>query len=269
MATTVIWFALGLMVIRSARQVKNRNIRRTRAWVGTLGMALATDQGVHMLSEVAQLGTAAWHMRVAPFAELAEVFLPITLFFLSVGLALDVAARGRYKSVDTQLARVDLLQELARRDPMTGLYNKRYFFEAFKRRRSDSEHLPISVLIVDIDNMKTINDTHGHLAGDEAIAAVAKALTQGRNEADVVARFGGDEFAILLSKANDAQAEQVAEQIRLAMQQLSQVTAQVDVSIGSFTCNTLIDCGFDIDPLQQADQRLYQEKQLKQRTIVG
>jgi diguanylate cyclase (GGDEF)-like protein len=107
-------------------------------------------------------------------------------------------------------------RELMHRDELTNLYNRRYFFERFDREiyRADRYHHPISLLMVDIDHFKLINDAHGHLAGDAALRRLARILEKRLRKADLLARYGGEEFLALLPETNKKGALCVAEKLR-------------------------------------------------------
>lgn len=121
------------------------------------------------------------------------------------------------------------LSELAITDGLTGLYNHRHFRErlTLELERSNRTGLPLSVLMIDVDSFKLYNDRHGHLAGDNALRGVAKVLQHGRRANDVVGRYGGEEFAILLVDVASAAAKDVADRI------VSQI-AEFPFEFGSF-----------------------------------
>lgn len=111
------------------------------------------------------------------------------------------------------------LHDAAFRDPLTQLYNRRYVFnifrEALKQYRRYAE--PLSLIMIDADHVKRINDQYGHSAGDVALRAIADACNSAVRESDVVGRFGGEEFIILLPHTKAAEAALVAERIRQTM----------------------------------------------------
>jgi diguanylate cyclase (GGDEF)-like protein len=110
-------------------------------------------------------------------------------------------------------------RELANRDPVTSLYNRRRFEEELKRQiaRCREAGESAALLLLDLDQFKAVNDSDGHIAGDRLIQTVGRALDERVSEPDVVARIGGDEFAVILRDIDLAQARGVAEELRLAI----------------------------------------------------
>jgi diguanylate cyclase (GGDEF)-like protein/PAS domain S-box-containing protein len=120
------------------------------------------------------------------------------------------------------------LATMASTDPLTGLPNRREFesrLAAVGRRR-------YSMLAIDLDNLKALNDGYGHETGDEALRVTARALRLGMREADVVARVGGDEFAALLPDLGETEALAAAERLRLALHGVSLQRGQARISVG-------------------------------------
>ncbi|ADC71931.1 diguanylate cyclase [Thioalkalivibrio sp. K90mix] len=111
--------------------------------------------------------------------------------------------------------RIELTQQ-AERDPLTGLPNRRHFFRVAPRQLAIANRTgqPVSVLFVDIDHFKQVNDTHGHAMGDRALCHVARLLQATFRESDLVTRHGGEEFLVWLQGTGPRDAEQVAEQLR-------------------------------------------------------
>lgn len=137
-----------------------------------------------------------------------------------------VNLRDSRKQLRTQLAEITSLQaqlqEQAVRDPLTGLSNRRHLDQVLARKlaRSQERHLPLALVLIDIDDFKDINDTHGHLAGDEMIKAMGRLLTLSARPRDLVCRYGGEEFLLLLSETTMAQAYDLADALREAFEQL-------------------------------------------------
>jgi diguanylate cyclase (GGDEF)-like protein len=127
---------------------------------------------------------------------------------------------------------------LASTDPLTGLYNRRHFFtlSTYELQRALRLDQHLSVLTIDVDYFKQINDTHGHQIGDEILRLAADVFQSNLREQDILARIGGDEFVALLPDTNVQQAASVAERIRQSVQTISinfrQPHLQVTVSIG-------------------------------------
>ena len=169
-----------------------------------------------------------------------------------------------YCDVSDLIRNAELLEKLATVDSMTGLYNRRHFLTLAEAEwcRFQRYQRPLSMLMIDIDHFKSVNDRYGHAVGDEAIASVAAACQQSKRNSDIVGRFGGEEFAVLLPETDSAQAAIVAERIRerVAGRCLSvhNVQFKLTISIG-FATATLSMSGVDA-LLHAADEALYQAK---------
>ncbi|HET9516554.1 MAG TPA: GGDEF domain-containing protein, partial [Actinoplanes sp.] len=155
------------------------------------------------------------------------------------------------------------VQSLATTDGLTGLYNRRHFTEIAGAQISIARrnHRPLIGMMVDIDHFKKVNDTYGHAVGDDVIRAVAGALTARIREPDVLCRYGGEEFAVIMSEMHGDPAE-VAERLRVAVAELTVPTAhgelRVTVSIGV----AVLPPGGDLDSvLGSADEALYRAKE--------
>jgi diguanylate cyclase (GGDEF)-like protein len=114
--------------------------------------------------------------------------------------------------LDKLESRIDQLDELAHQDPLVHLPNRRSFLASLERliERADRLGRPAAMLYVDVDGLKTINDTFGHRVGDEALQEIAKLLLSSVRKTDCVARMGGDEFGILLDETDEQRAWQMA-----------------------------------------------------------
>jgi diguanylate cyclase (GGDEF)-like protein len=157
---------------------------------------------------------------------------------------------------------VDLERETARTDFLTGIANARAFAEALEAElaRSRRTGAPFSLAYIDLDDFKLINDRFGHETGDQVLAAIAQELRRNFRSLDVVARMGGDEFAILLPDTNQSQA-QVA--LRRVLGRMADVAARhgwpITSSIGSITC---LQPARSADELvRRADALMYEVKQ--------
>ena len=155
-------------------------------------------------------------------------------------------------------------REAAVRDDRTGLYNHRYFQEALDHELANAERhrSPLSLLLIDLDYLKGINDRHGHEAGDAVIQRVAKLMTRDRRRTDLAARIGGEEFALLLPETPPADALAIAERLRadaaLETVALSGATIAFTISVG---VATFPDSARDASSLRRAaDMAMYEAK---------
>ncbi len=167
--------------------------------------------------------------------------------------------------LDTLMSRVHevtKLRELAGRDEMTGVANRRAFNDALQREaaRCKRSNGNLAVLYVDLDGLKSINDRHGHRAGDEAIRAVADACTEIVRGSDLVARLGGDEFAVLLPDVTRAGGEVVRDRLRERIERTTICGQRLRTSIGLAVMDDQLSSSGET-LVAQADAELYRDKQ--------
>jgi diguanylate cyclase (GGDEF)-like protein len=177
------------------------------------------------------------------------------------------ASGGRmltYCDVTDLIRNAEMLEKLATVDAMTGLFNRRHFLSLAEGEWSRFQRYqrPLSLLAIDIDHFKSVNDRYGHAVGDEAIISVANACQQGRRVSDIVGRLGGEEFVMLLPETDQAQAMIVAERLRERVAShvlhVHKVQFKVTISIGVAQATASMS-GIDA-LLRAADQALYQAK---------
>jgi diguanylate cyclase (GGDEF)-like protein len=187
------------------------------------------------------------------FSQLMLRFVPFVL----------VAYVTSLLAADLSFAR-SIAEQQAETDPLTGLLNMRAFNQAIARqeRLSRRTAAPFSVLMIDIDNLKTINDRHGHDIGNKAIRLVAESITSGVRASDIVARYGGDEFIVMLPKAHEAAARAAGERImRRVTNAVIDAHGQpvgISVSMGLASYPVMADEAEDL--LRNADKALYASK---------
>ncbi len=118
---------------------------------------------------------------------------------------------------------MDRLRQAAVHDGLTGLFNRRFLRESLPQLQAGSARRgsPLCVIMVDLDRFKRVNDMHGHLVGDQTLAAVARALRDNSRRSDLVARYGGEEFAVLCPDTDCETGVQVAERLRKAVEHLT------------------------------------------------
>jgi diguanylate cyclase (GGDEF)-like protein len=207
--------------------------------------------------ELARRGGGTLHVRGAP----------ILIDGVAAGFILlqeDITERKNYQHA---------LEHLATTDHLTNLLNRRVFLEASEKemRRSHRYGQPLTLLMLDIDHFKRINDTCGHPAGDEVLRRIAATTASLLRDEDLVGRLGGEEFAIALVQTSLAAAVLVAERLRQTISQLvfdfegSQFGVTVSVGVAEF--------GADADSLSRlisvADQRLYAAKRAGRNCVVS
>lgn len=158
------------------------------------------------------------------------------------------------------------LYESSTYDSLTGVFNRKYFLErlptevAYARRHGTQ----IAVLMIDVDRFKEANDTHGHLAGDQLLRALTGILGHEIRREDVLARFGGEEFAVLARSGTKIEAERLAERLRAAVENrgidLGEACVRVTVSIGVACLSECSSKAADVEIIALADARLYRAK---------
>ncbi|MBA2504327.1 MAG: diguanylate cyclase [Thermoleophilaceae bacterium] len=192
-------------------------------------------------------GLIAWGLRaLSPPVPTLAVFVFVLTF------AILTLMHERYERA------LIVLREAARTDPLTGLLNRRGLDRVFRRElaRARRSGEPLAVLLGDIDHFKQVNDTFGHAAGDETLKVVAGALERGVREVDVVARFGGEEFAVLLPGQDERGAYDLAERLRTEVADASKngsETVTISFGIAAFPLHAGTASGL----LSAADAALY------------
>ena len=167
-------------------------------------------------------------------------------------------------------AYLDVCEEAAFTDHLTGLANRRRFERQLEREvgRTERFNHPFSLLMLDIDNFKKLNDSFGHDAGDDAIRRISRVLREGTRGIDLAARIGGEEFAVLLVETNQQAGIEVAERLRLAIRSLKIPSGeQVTASFGVAECPTDAQTAAGI--LKAADVALYAAKRAGRDRVVG
>ena len=223
--------------------------------------------------------TVAW-------ALLGDRFLPpekqkvleVVAILVAAASAIFIAAYTQRRNVDMERAYSSHLEALSRhlrylayRDFLTGLYNHRYFQEqlAHEVERAQRYGHHLSVLMLDVDRFKQVNDTYGHLMGDTLLSYVARLISAKVRSSDVAARYGGDEFAVVLPETDQRKAIAVAEKLRKAVSAdrhwqgalLGNLGVGICFGVASFpddgrTADDLLVC---------ADRRLYSAKRRRPR----
>lgn len=170
--------------------------------------------------------------------------------------------------ITLKLQRDELIQ-MALHDQLTGLYNRHYMLEISKQKiaKAIRHQQSFCILMIDIDHFKVINDSHGHLTGDAVLKAVAKYLNKGNRQEDIVVRFGGEEFLILLDNCDLDNALLKAELIRETVEKHQPHGINVTISVGIAQFDAAQNENF-ISLLKRADNALYLAKDKGRNCVV-
>lgn len=243
------------------------------SWVVNKKVHIPLEQLQQAVSLVAkgQYNEVAEHPDALPvnqkneIGKLAGAFLGMSVQVRDINLNLEKIVESRTLELEKLNHK---LERLSNTDGLTQLHNRRYFDQCLAKewKRLERAHLPISLLMCDIDFFKNFNDTYGHISGDECIQTVARViLDECKRPADISARYGGEEFAVILPQTDTEGAMQVAEAIRKGVEraniphETSQVKNIVSVSVGVGTVIPSMDLPPD-HLVSLADEALYMSK---------
>jgi diguanylate cyclase (GGDEF)-like protein len=226
-----------------------------------------------LLVGIAALGgwlTLRWVQGVAPRTEIMNrgAMCAYMLFGTAALVAWFGYAMGR---IEERLRRANIrLRALATHDQLTGLANARVFHRELPRLVSLARraHIRLSLVLLDLDRFKDLNDSFGHAAGDAALAAVGRALGEGRRREDVAARIGGEELALILPGVDAAGAHAVAQRVlatirSIAIERAPQATVTASAGIASLGDNDDADALF-----VRSDRALYAAKHAGRDQVV-
>ncbi|MFT3913621.1 MAG: GGDEF domain-containing protein [Anaeromyxobacteraceae bacterium] len=241
----------GCDVVLPSEDVSRRHARVTPEGGGHLLVDLGSTNGTHV---------NGWNVqkRVLRSGDRLQIG-PFTLRYFDAGAidARDLEEVGR----------------LARLDPLTGIPNRRAFEETLGRAFGNARRsgLSFAVVTADLDHFKVVNDRLGHVAGDAVLSAVAGRLAAALREGDVVARVGGEEFAVVLPGAGLAEAIEVAERLRMRVAESPIMVSDDALAVtASFGCAALAkDDEEAIALLVRADQKLYAAKTAGRNRVMA
>ena len=196
---------------------------------------------------------------------------------LVVGLILWAVSAPATNELSRSILALDELRKRfyseAIHDPLTGLFNRRHFDErlAEEYERSRRHKLPLSLIVIDVDHFKRINDELGHAAGDAALVMLARIFNERHRKIDVLARIGGEEFGVLLPNLEAPGARTLAEELRRRVEHEEMVLPAAN---GQVPRRLTVSCGvaeltkadeFDFELLHRADEMLYEAKKTRNR----
>lgn len=181
---------------------------------------------------------------------------------------------GRAASAIVNARLFEKVQQLAREDALTHLYNRRYFFERAEQEFTRARRFkhPLSVIMLDIDHFKSINDTYGHLVGDQVLKRVAELVHENQRANDLAGRYGGEEFALLLVETGAQAAQKIAQRLRALIAKTPFASDKgpitVQASLGVATLNNHTPDLYQL--LDRADKALYAAKEAgRNQVCVG
>jgi diguanylate cyclase (GGDEF)-like protein len=217
-------------------------------FVHTLGIGSLQRVEVHEFAFHAMQAVGAWLF-------IAGAILRLELHVVPSQTRTELEA-----AVQEQRRLADHATKLASQDELTGLVRRWRFEEELERQVADAARYDIrsALILIDVDGLKTLNDTHGHQAGDSVLAHVAECMRSQLRHSDVAARIGGDEFAIILPHAGIREAESIAQRIiATARRASSSGVPKTSVSAGLAAIGPV---GISADIIKHADVALYQAK---------
>jgi diguanylate cyclase (GGDEF)-like protein len=256
------------------------NTRSLAGYVATTGLALTLPDAYHVAADRPFAFNAGLDQKtdyctrsvlVVPLQEMSgDVMGVLQLINARDDAGGVVPFDGEYEGLVRSLAsqaavalRNARLEELSFKDPLTGVFNRRYFMvrieEEAKRHSRFGE--PMSLVMLDLDNFKPVNDRLGHSAGDDVLREVAQVLTRNSRSFSIVTRYGGDEFAVLLVNTPRAGALSYAARIKQAIEEHPFTHGGVKVSVGVATLPDDVTASAELIPA--ADRALYVAKRAR------
>lgn len=205
-----------------------------------------------------------------------HVFLMLSAWTIGLlaSYMIEQYSRDNYEYKIEILQMQDDLKELSHRDYLTGLYNRRYFNKIAQEliKKAAAENKQLSVIMIDIDRFKNINDTYGHTVGDNVIKSLASLLENNIRDDAIVSRFGGEEFAILLPSTDKEAALIIAEKIRRVTEDSALAIANhenIKFTISSGVDSINIESADNISELlSRVDKALYRAKENGRNQVV-
>lgn len=188
-------------------------------------------------NEISQFVFKLLHFNAHTYPEHVINIINFLLAAFCIGIVIKSVLVSYIDVHSTELRLVDKLEKQTVRDPLTGTHNRRYLYKYLDSlvKESQMNHVSFAIIMFDIDHFKVLNDTYGHLVGDEVLCKVSKIFKDALREYDVVARYGGEEFVVVLPGAKKSDAEKRANQIRLEIEKTKyneKITKPVTISGG-------------------------------------
>jgi len=186
---------------------------------------------------------------------------------LKASIAIDEGKKGTCRLVITDITErketEEKLRHLSFRDQLTGLYNRHYFEEEMNRVDTVRQ-LPIGIIMADLNSLKLINDTYGHTAGDEMLKSAADILKKACREEDIITRWGGDEFVLLLSQTSDETLVDIGQRIKMLCSETVVGDVPVSIALGKAVKSEPADSLIEV--LKNAEDEMYRQKAIENRS---
>lgn len=233
-----------------------------------LGIAGQSRDPAQLGGNLAQLGRIIFGTGV--LLATANIF---GIFFIYPLIRKQVREEGKLRAMTESLsARSETLEHAALTDSLTGMQNRRYFDDALREYLEEFRRIgkPIGLLVLDLDHFKSVNDTHGHDVGDEVLRVVAGCLREFTRYHDVVARLGGEEFAVVAPNMDTDMLIKLAERIRKAIASLSVTTGNVRLRVTTSVGIAIWDGKENAEQFyRRADRMLYEAKRLGRNRVCA
>jgi diguanylate cyclase (GGDEF)-like protein len=187
-------------------------------------------------------------------------------------ITLDLLHNGMALALNNALAH-ERLQRLAAIDPLTGVYNRRFGMARFHEEYTRAIRLsaPLGVMMINIDHFKTVNDTYGHLVGDKVLTRVAQLIRANIREGDLIMRYGGEEYLVILPAASGSDTHLLGERLRRVTEEMTikdgDQVIRITISVGAAAYPEL-DTEDEQDLIKRADDALYRAKQTGRNKVL-
>ncbi|MBM7616360.1 sensor domain-containing diguanylate cyclase [Alkaliphilus hydrothermalis] len=175
-----------------------------------------------------------------------------------------IGLHGFYTDITERKATEAHIRYLSYHDKLTGLFNRAYFEDSLTRLDTE-EHLPISIIIGDVNGLKLTNDTFGHLEGDRLLIKIAEIIKNSCRKEDVVARWGGDEFAVILHNTPEERAKSICQEIKRRCEEAEEDPIKISISLGY---GTKISVEEEINEIiKKAEEQMYKNKIIESKNL--
>lgn len=224
---------------------------------------LSEEKILKIYKNVAQNGNCKyewWYKRID------GKILPVEIVMTNILLNGRIVFHSLWRDISERKQMENKMEYLSYHDQLTDLYNRR-FFEEELLRLDVNRNLPLTIIMGDVNGLKLVNDSFGHIVGDKLLKKVAEVMTAGCRSDDIVARLGGDEFAILLPKTDEHEAKEIVRRIKERALNEKVESVEISISFGYETKRSSTEKIEDI--LKKADDHMYEKKLFESQNMRG